>query len=54
MWDYYLAGSIASFEAGGMMVFQIQLAKQHTAVPLTRDYISDAERELAKHAIPGS
>jgi len=48
MWDYYLAGSIATFEAGGMMVFQIQLAKQHSAVPLTRDYITEAERELAK------
>ena len=30
MWDFYLAGSEAAFRAGGMMVFQIQLAKDQT------------------------
>ena len=28
-----------SFREGDMMVFQIQLARTHAAVPLTRDYI---------------
>jgi cyclopropane-fatty-acyl-phospholipid synthase len=30
------------------MVFQIQLAHRQTAVPLTRDYITDAERRVAR------
>ena len=42
MWDFYLAGSEASFrDGGGMMVFQIQLTKSVDVLPLTRDYISD-------------
>ncbi len=48
MWEFYLAASEASFRSGDMMVFQIQLAKSLTAVPLTRDYMSDAEQTLAE------
>ncbi len=45
MWEFYLAGSEASFRFGGMMVFQIQITKEdQKAVPLTRDYITDWER----------
>ncbi|MDA0260648.1 MAG: cyclopropane-fatty-acyl-phospholipid synthase [Proteobacteria bacterium] len=44
MWDFYLAGSEASFRYGGIMVFQVQITKQMDAVPLTRDYITDWER----------
>ena len=44
MWEFYLAGSEASFRHGGIVVFQIQIAKRHAAVPLTRDYITDWER----------
>jgi cyclopropane-fatty-acyl-phospholipid synthase len=29
------------------MVFQIQLARQQEAVPLTRDYIAERERALS-------
>ncbi len=47
MWEFYLAGSEASFRVGDMMVFQIQLTKDAFAVPLTRDYIPTAERALA-------
>jgi cyclopropane-fatty-acyl-phospholipid synthase len=46
MWDFYLAASEMSFRHDGMMVFQIQLAKQQTAVPLTRDYIARRENAL--------
>ncbi len=45
MWEFYLAISEAGFRTGGMMVFQIQLARDVDAVPLTRDYMVDAERE---------
>ncbi len=47
MWEFYLAGSEVSFRHGGMMVFQAQLSRSIDAVPLTRDYITDAE-----HAAP--
>jgi cyclopropane-fatty-acyl-phospholipid synthase len=52
MWDFYLAGSEASFRAGGHMVLQIQLAKKQGVVPITRDYMHAAEAELeaARHA----
>ena len=40
MWDFYLAGSEAAFRAGDMMVFQLQLTKSQTALPVTRDYIA--------------
>jgi cyclopropane-fatty-acyl-phospholipid synthase len=44
MWEYYLAVCEAAFRVGGLMVFQIQLARDVRAVPLTRDYMVDAER----------
>jgi cyclopropane-fatty-acyl-phospholipid synthase len=43
MWEFYLAGSEATFRHGGHVVFQIQVAKRQDAVPLTRDYIAAAE-----------
>ena len=46
MWEFYLAASETSFRHGGLMVFQIQLAKRQDAVPLTRDYIVAAETKL--------
>ena len=47
MWEFYLAASEMSFRHGGLVVFQIQLAKEQTAVPVTRDYIYEFEH--AKH-----
>jgi cyclopropane-fatty-acyl-phospholipid synthase len=46
MWEFYLAGSEMAFRHQGMVVFQIQLAKRQGAVPLTRDYIGQAEERL--------
>ncbi len=46
MWEFYLVGSEACFRLGQQNVFQIQLAKQVEAVPLTRDYIGTRERRL--------
>ena len=43
MWEFYLAGSEAAFRAGGMMVFQLQLAKNQMTLPITRDYMIAAE-----------
>lgn len=46
MWEFYLAGSEVTFRYGGHMVFQIQLAKKVDTVPLTRDYMFEAEQRL--------
>lgn len=48
MWDFYLAGSEAAFRWQDLMVFQIQIAKANDTLPLTRDYIGEAERMLAR------
>jgi cyclopropane-fatty-acyl-phospholipid synthase len=47
MWEFYLAASEVFFRRQDGMVFQIQLARSRDAVPLTRDYITDAERAAA-------
>ncbi|WP_085938472.1 SAM-dependent methyltransferase [Azospirillum lipoferum] len=48
MWEFYLAGAELSFLLQGHMVFQVQVARNLGAVPLTRDYMVNAERHLAK------
>ena len=42
MWRYYLVASEMTFREGRQCVFQMQLANRQDAVPLTRDYISEA------------
>jgi len=49
MWEFYLAGAEAAFREGDLVVLQIQMAKDRHAVPLTRDYITDADR-VSPHA----
>jgi cyclopropane-fatty-acyl-phospholipid synthase len=48
MWEFYLCVSEIAFRYRGHMVFQLQLTKKVDAVPLTRDYIGEAERRLAR------
>ncbi len=48
MFEFYLCGSEIAFRREGHMVFQIQLAHQQTAVPLTREYIIETERRVAR------
>jgi cyclopropane-fatty-acyl-phospholipid synthase len=50
MWEFYLAGAEAGFRVGDLVVFQLQLAKDRTVVPMTRDYISDFDRGHAEGA----
>jgi cyclopropane-fatty-acyl-phospholipid synthase len=47
MWTYYLAGSAVSFRYGGMVNYQLQFARDRHALPITRDYMADAERALS-------
>jgi hypothetical protein len=46
MWEFYLAACEACFRWDGLFVFQIQLAHTLDAVPVTRDYMFDAERAM--------
>jgi len=52
MWEFYLAGSEAAFRYQGLMVFQIQVVKRIDALPITRDYMFEAEQRLSKAAGP--
>jgi cyclopropane-fatty-acyl-phospholipid synthase len=47
MWDFYLTGCEVAFRYMRQMVMQIQLTKRLDALPLTRNYIFDWEREHA-------
>lgn len=46
MWEFYLAGSEMAFRHDNEVVFQVQLAKRQETLPLTRDYMLDAERTM--------
>lgn len=48
MWTFYLAGAAMAFEHGGLVNYQLQLAKSRTALPITRDYMAEAERALRR------
>ena len=43
MWEFYLAGGIVAFESGTMCNYQLQYARDRRALPITRDYMADAE-----------
>jgi cyclopropane-fatty-acyl-phospholipid synthase len=45
MWEFYLVASELAFRKMGHMVFQMQITRRQDAVPLTRDYVTDWERE---------
>jgi cyclopropane-fatty-acyl-phospholipid synthase len=47
MWEFYLVSCEVGFRYRGMVVYQLQLTKNLDAVPLTRDYILDWERQHA-------
>jgi cyclopropane-fatty-acyl-phospholipid synthase len=48
MWEFYLAGAELAFRNGGHLNFQMQLARDVEAVPLTRDYIAAYEAEASR------
>jgi cyclopropane-fatty-acyl-phospholipid synthase len=39
MWEFYLAGCEIAFKWGDQVVYQLQLTKNYTSTPPTRDYI---------------
>ena len=48
MFEFYLSGAELAFRHKGHMVWQMQLARRADAVPFTRDYITEAERPVAR------
>ena len=48
MWEFYLVSVEMMFRTGSQMVFQMQVAKQRDAAPLTRDYIGKQEAVYLK------
>ena len=48
MWELYFVLCEVGFRHLDLMVFQIQLAKQLDTLPLTRNYMTDWEREQAE------
>jgi cyclopropane-fatty-acyl-phospholipid synthase len=48
MWEFYLAGGIVAFENGAMNNYQIQYIRDRNAVPITRDYMTEAEERYRK------
>jgi len=45
MWEFYLVSVGMMFRTGSQMVFQMQVARQRDAAPLTRDYIGRQESD---------
>ncbi len=48
MFEFYLAGCEVTFRHGGHFVWQLQLARRVGSVPLTRDYMFEAERAVPR------
>ncbi|HUH48723.1 MAG TPA: cyclopropane-fatty-acyl-phospholipid synthase family protein, partial [Mycoplana sp.] len=46
IWEFYLASSESAFRWQNLVVFQLQLAHEQQAVPLTRDYVDQGEGAL--------
>ena len=46
MWEFYLSISELTFRIQGECVFQLQLARRHDVVPVTRAYIAEREARL--------
>ncbi len=46
MWLFYLVGAATGFEEASLVNFQLQLVRDRDALPITRDYIHEAEARL--------
>ncbi|HEX5957816.1 MAG TPA: cyclopropane-fatty-acyl-phospholipid synthase family protein [Hyphomicrobiaceae bacterium] len=50
MWEFYLQSCEAGFRHSGLTVFQLQIAKHVSTLPITRDYMPAEEQRLATAA----
>ncbi len=51
MWQFYLAGGVVGFTSGTLCNYQVQYVRDRRALPITRDYMAEAE---AKYRTMGS
>ena len=52
MWEFYLAGGIVMFESGAACNYQVQYIRNRRAVPITRDYMAEAEARYRAAGAP--
>jgi cyclopropane-fatty-acyl-phospholipid synthase len=50
MWEFYLAGGIVMFEDGAACVYQVQYIRNRRSVPITREYLAEAEQRYREAA----
>ncbi|MGK6318848.1 class I SAM-dependent methyltransferase [Sphingomonas sp. DT-204] len=50
MWTFYLAGAYVTFQYGNMVNYQLQFARNRHTLPITRDYMAEAEAKLRASA----
>ena len=48
MWEFYLSGVVVFFENGGGCNYQVQYIRDRRALPITRDYMAEAEVRYRK------
>ncbi|WP_116091050.1 SAM-dependent methyltransferase [Sphingomonas crusticola] len=46
MWEFYLAGALTGFVNSSMVNYQVQYIRDRYALPITRDYMAEAEAKL--------
>jgi cyclopropane-fatty-acyl-phospholipid synthase len=51
MWEFYLAGATVMFEGGTGCKYQVQYLRDRRALPITRDYMVEAEQRY-RHSAP--
>ena len=51
MWEFYLAGAASGFVNSQMVNFQLQYVRDRTALPITRDYMAEAESALHQERV---
>jgi cyclopropane-fatty-acyl-phospholipid synthase len=52
MWEFYLAGGIVMFESGSACNYQVQYIRDRRALPITRDYMAEAEARCRAAGAP--
>jgi cyclopropane-fatty-acyl-phospholipid synthase len=50
MWEFYLAGATVMFEGGTGCNYQVQYVRDRRALPITRDYMVEAEQRYRRSA----
>ena len=48
LWEFYLAGGVVAFESGSMCNYQLQYVRDRNTLPITRDYMAEAEERYRK------